>query len=85
MARLSEHFGIFVPNGRAINPISQTNWEGTGVTPDIAVPEEQALKTAHLMALRKQLEKNTDERLTDPLKRLIETVQKELEEIKGHS
>jgi hypothetical protein len=27
--RLTEHFGVFVPTGRAINPITKTNWEGT--------------------------------------------------------
>lgn len=36
--RLSERIVIGVPYMRARNPISQTNWEGTGVAPDIAVP-----------------------------------------------
>lgn len=44
---------IRVPYGRAINPITGTNWEGTGVTPDIAVPQEKALTTAHMEALKK--------------------------------
>ena len=43
---LSEHFGIFVPGGRAINPITKTNWEGVGVKPDVAVPGDQALAKA---------------------------------------
>jgi hypothetical protein len=51
-----EHFGVGIPTGRAINPISGTNWEGTGVTPDIAVPQEDALKVAHIAALRGLLE-----------------------------
>jgi C-terminal processing protease CtpA/Prc len=50
---LDDHFGMFVPTGRAINPITKTNWEGTGVPPDVAVPADAALKTAHLAALRK--------------------------------
>ncbi len=29
--RINEHFMIGVPSGRAINPVSGTNWEGTGV------------------------------------------------------
>lgn len=44
---------VFLPSGRAINPISKTNWEGTGVTPDVAVPAADALKTATLAAARK--------------------------------
>jgi C-terminal processing protease CtpA/Prc len=50
--RISENFGMFVPTGRAISPITKTNWEGTGVTPDVAVPADQALLTAQIMALK---------------------------------
>jgi len=32
------NFGMRVPFGRAINPITGTNWEGTGVEPDIKAP-----------------------------------------------
>src|SRR5687767_13632180 len=53
--RISEHFGMFVPTGRAISPITKTNWEGTGVTPDISVPADQALVVARVMALKKSL------------------------------
>ena len=52
MKRISEHFGMFVPSGRAINPITRTNWEGTGVTPDMPVAADRALATAHLAALK---------------------------------
>jgi len=82
MFRLSEHFGIFVPTGRAINPITKTNWEGTGVKPDVEVPKELALKTAHLMALNKVVEKTKEENLKGALKQLIEQTQKEIDEIK---
>jgi hypothetical protein len=37
---------VFVPNGRAINPYTDTNWEGTGVEPDVEVPAERALEVA---------------------------------------
>lgn len=53
--RITEHFGMFVPTGRAISPITKTNWEGTGVTPDVAVPADQALLTAQVMALKKTI------------------------------
>ena len=53
---INAHFTIFIPTGRAINPITGSNWEGTGVIPDIEVLQEEALKVAHVMALKKVLE-----------------------------
>jgi len=47
--RIDDHFVIGVPFARAINPYSKTNWEGTGVTPDIRVPAAEALATAQRM------------------------------------
>jgi hypothetical protein len=37
---------VMVPWGRSINPITNGNWEGTGVKPDVASPAEQALERA---------------------------------------
>jgi retinol-binding protein 3 len=52
--RLTDHFVIGVPFARAINPITKTNWEGTGVVPDVKVPSADALTTAlKLIAERK--------------------------------
>ena len=48
--RIDEHFVIGVPFARAINPISKTNWEGTGVEPDVKVPAADALTTAQKLA-----------------------------------
>lgn len=42
---------VAVPNARSINPVTGTNWEGTGVVPDIAAPAEEALKIAYRAAL----------------------------------
>jgi len=57
MAPLDDHFAMFVPAGRAINPITKTDWEGTGVKPDVAVAADQALEKAHELAIQK-LSKN---------------------------
>ena len=43
---------IAVPFARSINPVTGTNWQGTGVVPDVAVPEEQAYDVAYARALR---------------------------------
>ncbi len=48
---VDKNFVMFIPLGRAINPITETNWEGVGVIPHIKVSKEEALNTAHLEAL----------------------------------
>ena len=49
--RIDDHFMIGVPFARAINPITKTNWEGTGVEPDVKTPASEALEVAKKMAL----------------------------------
>jgi hypothetical protein len=51
MVRLDDHFALGVPFARAINPITKTNWEGTGVTPDVSVPAADGLAMATKLAL----------------------------------
>jgi len=80
--RLNEHFGAFIPSGRAISPITKTNWEGTGVEPDIKVPRDQALKTAYLLALNKAVVKAKDDGLKANIKKIIDQTQKELDDMK---
>ena len=43
---------IAIPFARSINPVTGTNWQGTGVVPDVAVPEERAYDVAYGLALR---------------------------------
>jgi len=54
---ITPHFGVFLPTGRAINPVTHTNWEGVGVEPDVAAPADSALAVAHRAALTKLIEK----------------------------
>jgi len=58
--RLNEHFAVFVPNGRAINPITKTNWEGVGVAPDVECSSDAALPRAHALALERLVAKAKD-------------------------
>ena len=83
--RISEHFGMFVPTGRAISPITKTNWEGTGVTPDIAVPAEQALLVARVMALKKSLTTLTNPGLKAGVQDELQKLEKELNALKSRS
>jgi len=72
--RLHPHFEAFIPVGRAINPITNENWEGRGVIPDIPAVQEQALGVAHRMALETVIE-SIGEPEPGPLKRLLEESQ----------
>lgn len=58
--RLHEHFCAFIATGRAINPLTKTNWEGFGVKPHIQTPEEAALDTAIAIALEEKAKQSED-------------------------
>ncbi|MBN2088238.1 S41 family peptidase, partial [candidate division KSB1 bacterium] len=53
--------GMSLPFGRAVNPITKTNWEGTGIEPDIKVAADQALMVARIEATKKLMEMASDE------------------------
>jgi len=57
---VQKDFILRVPYARAINPVSKTNWEGTGVAPDIAVPAAEAFDKAYAMAVEKLAAKAAD-------------------------
>lgn len=43
---INDAFFVNVPQGRAINPITKTNWEGVGIEPHIKTTKEEALDKA---------------------------------------
>ena len=59
--RLSDHLAAFIATGRAINPVTHTNWEGVGVKPDHDVPPGDALREAHVAALQAMLGNTKDD------------------------
>jgi hypothetical protein len=75
---IDEHFSIGVPHARSINAITGTDWEGTGIKPDVEVPAVRALRTAHLMALQQLLARqpNAEPRLREERQRAIEALSK---------
>jgi len=60
LRKVGAHFRAFVPTGRAINPITKTNWEGSGVEPDVKVDAADALRVAQLRALAPLVERAAD-------------------------
>lgn len=56
-----DDFVIHIPTGYPVHPETDSNWEGTGVEPDIAVPHEKALGVAHIHALETLIERASNE------------------------
>ncbi len=79
---ITPHFGVWVPTGRAVNPITGTNWEGTGVAPDIRVPADEALDVAYAAALRHVVE-HADESAKGPRRAVVEEARRTLAEMEG--
>jgi C-terminal processing protease CtpA/Prc len=80
--RLHPHFEAFIPVGRAINPLTGTDWEGSGVIPDISIPQEQALTAAYYLALQ-AIQASLGELSSEPFKALAKEVQKALRDLSG--
>ncbi|NER78615.1 MAG: S41 family peptidase [Leptolyngbya sp. SIO1D8] len=76
--RLGDHFWMFVPTGQTINPITGSNWAKTGVIPDVKVPAELSLLTAHAMALNTLLETAPEGAHFRELQRSMLIVEREL-------
>ncbi|MEX2243526.1 MAG: S41 family peptidase [Fimbriimonadaceae bacterium] len=80
--RLNDHFAVFVPMGRAINPVTKTNWEGTGVKPDVDCPSSEALVKAQVMAIEEVM-KTADEEWRSELTRVLNDLKGTREEVIG--
>jgi C-terminal processing protease CtpA/Prc len=74
--RLTPSFTAIIPVGRSISPITKTNWEGTGVTPDIKSSAELSLGVAHMHALKALLEKETDPQWKQTLRQVVDDLSK---------
>jgi len=72
--RVHPNLGAFIPGGRAVNPISKTNWEGTGVVPDVKVAADDALRTAERLALTDLLKSPVDEQHAQRLRKRLEAL-----------
>ncbi len=73
---LGQGFNAFIPTGRAINPVTHTNWEHVGVKPEVAVPAAEALKTAHAAILKDLLAKEKDPEYRQRLQAIQARVEK---------
>ncbi|MCB2408465.1 S41 family peptidase [Hymenobacter lucidus] len=51
---VGQGFVVHIPFARSLNPITNTDWEGTGVLPDVKVEAAQALIKAQELILRER-------------------------------
>ncbi len=72
--RLNDHFSAFVPVAHAENPVSKTNWEGSGVKPDVAMDPKDALNWAHKKALEDIIAKTSDLKKRENLQQVIKEI-----------
>ncbi|WP_126970687.1 S41 family peptidase [Gynurincola endophyticus] len=75
--QLTEKFSAFIPTGKAINPITKTNWEGAGVQPDFTATKEEALRFTHIKVLQQLAGSATDERIKAFFTKALEKIQSE--------
>ena len=75
--RINDRFEVSIPVGRAVNPITKTNWEGVGVEPDVSVPAQTALETAHVAALKNKLARSHDAETRRKLGELIAQIERQ--------
>jgi C-terminal processing protease CtpA/Prc len=54
--RIDDYFTVGIPHSRGVNLRTGRDIEGVGVTPEVAVPAVDALRTAHLRALERLME-----------------------------
>lgn len=68
---ITDKFNMFIPLGRPISPITGTNWEGSGIKPDVEATEHNALDKAYALAKTAAAEfrRKKDEDLAKKLER----------------
>lgn len=66
MGRLAgDYFMVGVPFAKSLDPVTKTNWEGTGVEPDVKVAAADALTTAEKLADEKIRDQKQKEKEKD--------------------
>jgi len=65
---INDNFIVRVPFGRALNPITNSNWEGTGIDPHVKTNKAMAMDMAYMMALDSLMKKEENEDIKNGLK-----------------
>ena len=76
--QLHPQIDLCVPTGRPIHPVTQTNWEGVGVRPDVVTAFDQAFPKAYAQALDHVILTTQDNTAAAKLRLEAEQARKEL-------
>lgn len=80
---INESLSVFIPGGRAINPITQTNWEGVGVVPEVKTNPETTYETT--LNLAKEAAKTYRDQRNAQFTQLLMELSKQLEQYPANS
>jgi len=87
---VNDYLSINIPMGTAINPVTNTNWEGIGVKPDVLINADEALEKSMKMATRaaeafkakrEAAQKATTDKIVSTMDKIDEHTSKSLLEI----
>ena len=67
--RLTDHYAVMVPTAQAVNPHTKSNWEGTGVLPELSVAAGDALRIAQIRILERLIQDGSPDLKEDRLRR----------------
>ena len=59
---VGQHFLVFIPFARSINPVTKTDWEGTGVIPNVKTTADKAFIKAQELIFQDELSRATDQK-----------------------
>jgi hypothetical protein len=69
---------VTVPNGHVRTAVTGRNWEATGVVPDVKVPASDALRVAHVRALRELLKQAPNGSWRDTLTKHLDALERQV-------
>lgn len=75
---VNDYYLIQLPIRRSIHPVTKTDWEGTGVIPNIKTSKGEALRTAHLKALNERIESLKKQTIVGPILKRYEKAKVEI-------
>jgi hypothetical protein len=79
--RIKEKLLVCIPYGYAVHPKTQSNWEGTGVIPDVIIPADSALTTA--IGLAKEAAEKVKKREQDRVDSLVVKLSEKMRQVES--